>query len=327
MIAHERNSHKNIKIIDDAAVLEQKLLKCNECSYQSGFKAAMDKHMKDGRHLTQTVQMTRNRKRTPNINYNFKCDQCNVTIDCLIWEKHRLENHSDEGDSIMIACILCNFKTIHSYSLTMHMKNTHVDREENSYYRTGRFNYNFRCGECGDHVTCAYWEKHKEENHSDTPKLIERVCASCDFKTMQGNFLRHHMKEIHNIVVSKKKICKPNASSIVKSSESNSSQYDLNTFQCSACDDEVSSREWKMHLNKRHSSHLTGVKVKCIYCKFETPSIIYLREHIKAVHTLLKHQCTECDYTAKFASAISIHKRNKHSYLFKEVDTVIKHKL
>ena len=383
---HENGNHLNIlfkcKYCDyttkqsgtikdhEGAMHEGKVLKCDKCNFESGFRQAIDRHMKDGIHDIQqpfekrSYNLTARSRNRVQHKYNFKCGICNDIVHSTQWSVHKKLRH-DSVDDIERVCSSCDYKTLYGHNLRGHMKKYHnqnLGKSIHTRHRQRKHKYNFKCGICNETVNSTEWSMHKKVKHSGLEdieqgcefcdyktiygqnfrlhvrnnhtenyilgcgecgekmdnknwrsheinnhegRFVERVCVSCDFKTAHGQSLQYHMKAIHghpngkNKTTTKRKVLK--------------NKVIAKTIRCSNCSEKILARDWHKHLQQNHSDlNNENAKIQCSDCDFNTSSIFYIRDHLRAEHEKINYECDECDYKSKFSSSLSVHKKRKH---------------
>ena len=83
---------------------------------------------------------------------------------------------------------------------------------------------------------------------------------------------------------------------------------------CTICQKEYSNvRSYKEHLILKHSTSKDVPILICETCPFSTPSKRRLKEHIRIIHNVDKHnQCPHCDYRTPHKLRLHVHIDGKH---------------
>ena len=197
-------------------------------------------------------------------------------------------------------CELCNFSSIDSGSLNIHIREEHID-------------ISYPCDECdysadsqeklANHLVSIHENVDEELTDTKHVEIIEfktdkpKYCTTCEKHFINYSSFKEHNDRVHLKVI----------------------------YNCEQC--EYSTR-WKNSL-RIHIEHEHEKKIyKCDLCEFETKAKAYLSDHTKKAHGS-KFYCDQCPHRARDATRLAMHKQTAHSDIEIKCDLcdfVCKHK-
>ena len=108
-------------------------------------------------------------------------------------------------------------------------------------------------------------------------------CKKCTSKFIQKCDLEKHIREAHEEVV----------------------------YNCATCDYLTNHlKDLKNHVQKFHKDVLR--EFKCDLCPQKYFNMSHLNQHMNNVHLSIKHQCPDCEFSAKTKSILKIHVESIH---------------
>ena len=133
---------------------------CDQCAYETKYKRQLKKHKK-AEHGTSGV---------------LPCAECDY-----LGTKSALYKHTKTHSNTKLLCDICDYKTVHSYRLKVHVNSIHG----NVYLYCDQCEYKTsRKGVLKDHVKVVH-------------EVFTHACKICEFTAKRASYLTEHQRTVH----------------------------------------------------------------------------------------------------------------------------------
>ena len=275
-----------------------KPMKCTVCGF-SGNKTNLEEHVKNKhKDLGEDERII------------FHCELCEKAFTSNGGLNHHYRTtHNGIREH---ECEICESKFFVKFELKKHMKKVHGEKQRKE-FKSGK------CIICLQTMKSSNIKRHMKEVHGNV--LESHHCEICDYKTNhKRNLLFHQARHHSRSTPFKCNFCDYKAALKefirIHVRDVHERKERRSVYKCDVCDHSFkSSKELKSHAR----THSTLKPFKCDLCEYSCKNMFYLKNHKAQVHYKLKdHKCETCgktfDVKASLKRHISfIHEKDKTS--------------
>ena len=148
-----------------------------------------------------------------------------------------------------------------------------------------------------------------EDTVQDTLRAALHTCDKCDYNTSTKEYLRIHLRSIHEGVKYPCDKCDYKATQTGSLLQHKQSVHEKIRYSCDTCDYTAARpARLKSQIKEAHE----GTEYPCHQCDHKEPTKLRLNLHMKGVHEGVAFSCNQCDYKNVLEGSLRRHQEMVH---------------